>query len=145
MSAGWWALVAAIVVAVTIGVLHRVREGRIRKRPEGDGTVSAALVPETVRGKLGSGVTLVQLSTTFCAPCRHARVLLADLADRTAGLDHVEIDLTERPELAEELRVRRTPTTLAVDAGGHELLRVHGVPKRDRLLEALLPYLNRNS
>ncbi|MFB9429083.1 TlpA family protein disulfide reductase [Streptoalloteichus tenebrarius] len=105
------------------------------------GTAAGAHLPEVVRAALGEGVTLVQLSSTFCAPCRHARVLLSDLADRTEGLRHVEIDLTERPELAARLRVYRTPTTLALDESGRELLRVGGVPKRDALLDALRPHL----
>jgi len=88
-----------------------------------------------------AAVTLVQLTTTFCAPCRQARVLLADLARRTDGVHHTELDLTERPDLARELSVLRTPTTLAVDRAGTELLRVGGVPKRDTLLDALRPHL----
>jgi hypothetical protein len=37
--------------------------------------------------------------------------------------------------------VLRTPTTLAVDGSGTELLRVGGVPKRDELLAALRSHL----
>ena len=104
---------------------------------------TARPLPDDVRRLLDpdAAVTLVHLSTTFCAPCRHVRVLLADLADRTAGLHHAELDLTERPDLARELAVLTTPTTLAVDAAGTELLRVGGVPRRDELLNALGPHL----
>jgi hypothetical protein len=69
-------------------------------------------------------------------------VLLSDLAARTEGLHHTELDLTERPDLARELSVLRTPTTLAIDGRGTELLRVGGVPKRDQLLSALRPHLS---
>jgi hypothetical protein len=37
--------------------------------------------------------------------------------------------------------VLTTPTTLAVNAKGEELMRVGGVPKRDTLLAALRPHL----
>ncbi|HEX6356846.1 thioredoxin family protein [Actinophytocola sp.] len=113
----------------------KAREGRVR-------ATSASGLPADVRALLvPGGVTLVQLSTTFCAPCRHTRALLSHLANRTEGLHHTELDLTDRPDLARELSVLRTPTTLAVDAGGTEILRIGGVPKRDELLDALSPYL----
>lgn len=87
-------------------------------------------------------VTLVQLSTTFCAPCRHARAVLERVAKGTDGVAHVELDVTDRPELAEELRVLRTPTTIAFDAAGRELWRVGGVPKLAALRTALAPYMH---
>ena len=129
-------VIGTLVLASALGLALRARNGRVRTTtPTGD-------LPEDVRRALApGGVTLVQLSTTFCAPCRQARVLLADLASRTAGLHHTELDLTERPDLARELSVLRTPTTLAFDGHGTEILRVGGVPKRDALLDALRPHL----
>lgn len=128
-------LVGTLVLATVAGLVMKARNGRVR-------TASASLLPADVQAVLvPGGVTLVQLSTTFCAPCRHTRLLLSDLASRTDGLHHSELDLTERPELAKELAVLRTPTTLAVDRAGTEILRVGGVPKRDELLAALQPHL----
>ncbi|WP_436492759.1 TlpA family protein disulfide reductase [Actinokineospora sp. HUAS TT18] len=129
---------ATLVVASVIGLLLRRRDGRVRS------TEQVNIVPDDVRAVLdpGAAVTLVQLSTTFCAPCRHARVILTDLAKATDGLAHADIDLTDRPDLAQRLAVLRTPTTLAVDARGTEILRVGGVPKRESLLAALGPHLS---
>jgi thiol-disulfide isomerase/thioredoxin len=132
-------LVATLVVATAAGLVMKARNGRVRATA----TTLPAELPADIRAVLApDGVTLVQLSTTFCAPCRHARLLLSDLASRTTGLHHAELDLTERPELAKELSVLRTPTTLAIDGAGTELLRVGGVPKRDELLAALQPHLS---
>ena len=131
---GVWALLGALAVAGAIGVLLKVREGRISRRSSVD-------LPAPVRDLLVPGVTLVQLSTTFCAPCRHAKVVLSDLADRTDGLSHAELDVTNLPDVAAQLGVMRTPTTLALTADGVEVLRVGGVPKRDSLLAALRPHL----
>jgi thiol-disulfide isomerase/thioredoxin len=129
-------LIGTLVLAGVVGLVIRARNGRIRR------THPTTALPEDVRRALAPGeVTLVQLSTTFCAPCRHARIVLSDLAARTAGLRHTEFDLTNRPDLARELSVLRTPTTLAIDERGTELLRVGGVPKRDALLAALRPHL----
>jgi thiol-disulfide isomerase/thioredoxin len=90
-------------------------------------------------------VTLVQISTTFCAPCRHARAVLSPLAERTEGLRHVELDVTDQPEVAQALGVLRTPTTLAFSPAGKELLRVSGVPKAEAVLEALDEHLRASS
>ncbi|OLR90864.1 TlpA family protein disulfide reductase [Actinokineospora bangkokensis] len=129
--------VGTLLLATAIGFALRARDGRVKEK-----AVDQA-VPEEVRALLDpdAAVTLVQLSTTFCAPCRQARVLLADLAGRTGGLAHTDLDLTSQPRLAERLSVLRTPTTLAVDSRGVELLRVSGVPKRAELLAALAPHL----
>jgi thiol-disulfide isomerase/thioredoxin len=129
-------VLGTLAVAGVLGFALRARNGRVRQAKRGD-------LPEDVRRLLGAdaSVTLVQLSTTFCAPCRQARVVLADLAERTEGLHHAELDLTERPDLARALSVLRTPTTLAVDAHGTELLRIGGVPRRADLLDALRPHL----
>jgi len=135
---GVWALLAVAVAVGAIGLLLRAREGRIREaKPTGPalpGPVAALLHPD-------DPVTLVQLSTTFCTPCRQTRVLLADLAGRTGGLHHVDLDVTDLPEVAAELGVMRTPTTLALTRQGVEILRVGGVPKRDALLAALRDHL----
>ncbi|HEU5474129.1 MAG TPA: thioredoxin family protein [Actinophytocola sp.] len=130
-------LLGTLALAGVAGFAWRARQGRVRARTAG------RELPADVRAVLdpAAAVTLVQLSTTFCAPCRQTRVLLADLAERTEGLHHTELDLTERPDLARALSVLRTPTTLAVAAGGTELLRVGGVPRREALLEALRPHL----
>lgn len=128
-------LVGTLVLATAVGLVMKARNGQVR-------AASVSSLPADVRALVApAGVTLVQLSTTFCAPCRHARVLLSDLAARVDGLHHTELDLTERPDLARELSVLRTPTTLAVDGRGAEILRIGGVPKRDELLAALRPHL----
>lgn len=134
---GVWALLGALAVAGALAVLLKVREGRISSRAP----KPSADLPAPVRDLLAPGVTLVQLSTTFCAPCRHAKVILRDLADRTDGLTHAELDVTNLPDVTTSLGVMRTPTTLALTADGTEVLRVGGVPKRDSLLEALRPHL----
>ena len=136
---GLWVLVATLVAATAVGALLKARNGRVRDaKPaaarELPAPVTAALDP-------ASAVTLVQISTTFCAPCRHAKAVLAPLAERTAGLHHAELDVTNQPEVAQSLSVLRTPTTIALTPDGRELLRVGGVPKGAELLDALRPHL----
>ncbi len=147
---GWWALLAAVAVTLVIGLVWRAREGRVRtagKTAAGAGVAGSVSdqLPDGLRARLGdldgSGVTLLQLSTTFCAPCRHTRILLGDLAGRIEGMRHVEVDLTDHPEWSTPLGVHRTPTTLALDGHGRELFRVGGVPRRAELTAALRQHL----
>ncbi|GAB3578193.1 thioredoxin family protein [Amycolatopsis endophytica] len=136
---GVWVVLGTLVVAGIAGAVLRARNGRVRaarRSPASD-------LPEPVATALDTGaqVTLVQISTTFCTPCRHTRALLGPLAERTDGLNHVDLDVTNQPEVAQALGVLRTPTTIAFRADGTELLRVGGVPKRETLIEALRPHL----
>jgi thiol-disulfide isomerase/thioredoxin len=134
---GLWVVLGTLALGLVAGAVLRARNGRVRaaRRPHTlPGPVADALDPV-------SAVTLVQISTTFCAPCRHARAVLSSLADNTDGLRHVELDVTDQPEVAQALGILRTPTTLALAADGHELLRVGGVPKGSALLDALQPHL----
>jgi thiol-disulfide isomerase/thioredoxin len=139
---GVWVLVATLVAAVAVGVLLRARNGRVREADPAR-TLPARALPGPVTAVLdpASAVTLVQISTTFCAPCRHAKAVLGPLAERTDGLHHVELDVTNQPEVAQSLSVLRTPTTIALTPDGRELLRVGGVPKGPELLDALRPHL----
>jgi thiol-disulfide isomerase/thioredoxin len=137
MAIGVIVVLGVLAVATVAGLLQRSREGRVRAGHHDEA------VPGELRERVdaAAAVTLVQLSTTFCAPCRQTKVLLSDLAQRTDGLAHVDVDVTDKVELAESIGVRRTPTTLAVNRSGVELFRMSGVPQRDQVLHALRTHL----
>lgn len=138
-SIGLYALLGALVVAAAAAWWLRAREGRVRVT----GTEVSPGLPEPVLAALAEHptITLVQVSTTFCAPCRHARAVLDQLARTTDGVTHVELDVTDQPEVAASLGVLRTPTTVAFTSDGKELLRVGGVPRKESLVAALRPHL----
>lgn len=148
MTAGAWALLIALPSAVVIGLTLRALQGRVRPRKTStdvEDTVFTQL-PEQLRQRLADApednrICLLQLSTTFCAPCRHTRILLDNFAQRTEGVRHVEIDLTDHPDWTTSLRVHTTPTTLVLDRAGNELFRVSGVPRREVLDAALREHL----
>lgn len=145
MTAGAWTLLVSVLAAVLFGVVWRWREGRIRRNETEDSVLNR--LPDELAEKISADtapstqVVLLQLSTAFCAPCRHTRILLGDFAQRTEGVQHVEVDLTDHPEWSEPLGVHRTPTTLVLDRGGRELFRIHGVPRREELIRTLQPLL----
>ncbi|ACU40622.1 thioredoxin family protein [Actinosynnema pretiosum subsp. pretiosum] len=131
MTGGLLGLLSALVVVAAVAVALR---GRGRVRPG-----SRRGLPAEVRALLDpdAEVTLVQVTTRFCAGCRRSRQVLGALVERTGGLRLAELDVTERPALAADLGVLGTPTTIAYDRRGAELLRVTGVPDAEELSGAL--------
>jgi len=86
---------------------------------------------------LGDRATLLQFSSSFCAPCRATRQVLADGARSTEGIAHVEIDVADRADLVRVLDVRRTPTTFLLGPDGRIASRASGPPRKADVLAAL--------
>jgi thiol-disulfide isomerase/thioredoxin len=126
-----WALVAvlgAVAIATALGLAWRARTGRVHVgsgRPAERELAGIA----TAHGALGRRATLLQFSTELCAPCRSTARALGDLAGRRDGVAHVEIDLTDRPELAGRLGILQTPTTFVLDPRGRTRARIGGAPR----------------
>jgi thiol-disulfide isomerase/thioredoxin len=119
-------VIGLIVVLAALGVV-----GVVRTAPRVDASVAEVV------SELGGRATLVQFSSAFCAPCRATRVLLADLADGTPGVVHVDVDAESHLELVRTLRILKTPTTLVLDRTGAVVGRASGVPRRDEVLAVL--------
>jgi thiol-disulfide isomerase/thioredoxin len=135
---GLWLGLATMVAATLFGLFWRRRQGRLQT-----GADTAPGLPEPVLGRLdrAATVTLLLLTAPVCARCPQARALLSELVAVTPGVRHAELDLGAHPELATELGVRSTPTTLVVSRTGQELFRELGIPRRTELLSALQPHL----
>jgi thiol-disulfide isomerase/thioredoxin len=125
-------VVAAVLVLATAAALAlRWRDGRLK------GTRQQPLTVAELGRPLGTRATLLQFSSSFCAPCREARQLLADVAARAAGVAHVEIDVADRLDLVRLLDVRRTPTVFVLGPEGQITRRASGLPRRDEVLAAV--------
>jgi thiol-disulfide isomerase/thioredoxin len=123
---------ALLMLAVSIGVVLRLLDGRRRRGGE-------LRFDPTDAGdsQLGARATFVQFSTEMCTRCPQVRRMLSSYAAESDGLNHVEVDLTNRPDLSARYRVLQTPTTFVVDRSGAVRARFHGVPQRHALIEAL--------
>jgi thiol-disulfide isomerase/thioredoxin len=114
-------LLALVALATAIGLGWRASTGRVRLA-NGE-TVRLSEVP------LARRATLLQFSTEVCAPCVPTRRVLAQIADSTDGVSHVDLDLTHRPDLAARFNVLQTPTTLILDKTGAIRARIGGAPR----------------
>jgi len=125
-------VVAAVLALATVAALAlRRRDGQLR------GTRQQPLTAAELGQPLGTRATLLQFSSSFCAPCRAARQLLADVAVRDAGVAHVEIDVADRLDLVRLLDVRRTPTVFVLGPQGQITRRASGLPRREDVLAAV--------
>jgi len=120
-------LVALVAATTVVGLAWRATTGRARST-RGDEVVEPA---DVGAGGFGDRATLLQFSTEFCAPCRSTARVLGALAEDVSGVQHVEVDVTDRPELADRFRILQTPTTLVLDGTGAIRARIGGAPRAD--------------
>lgn len=128
-------LVAALLVlTVGVGAALRLRDGRSRaERADAPRVRAEDLSP----APLAPRATLVQFSTEMCARCPQVRRELGAWASEREGVEHLDIDLTARRDLAVRYGILSTPTTLVVDRDGVVRSRFHGVPRAHALEAAL--------
>lgn len=131
VTAGVIVAVAVLVLAAAGGVTWRRRDGRLKEARQRSLSVADLGQP------LGTKATLLQFSSSFCAPCHAASLLLADVAGHTEGVSHVEVDVADRLDLVRLLDVRRTPTVFVLGPRGQIARRASGVPRRDELAAAI--------
>jgi hypothetical protein len=136
--------VGVLVLATLVGLWWRARDGRIREiGPAGDrdDVAQQRIGPAELRAlgatADGPATTLLQFSSTFCAPCRVARRVCQGIASARDGVTHLEIDAESHLDLARSLGVWRTPTVLVVDPAGRIRYRSTGAPDRAQLDEAV--------
>jgi thiol-disulfide isomerase/thioredoxin len=143
---GLIALAAALVVATALGLALRWRAGRFRTARSGPpGQPERAAGPDRpdvlseadLGGRLGRQATLVQFSTAFCAPCRPTRQVLAQVAQMTDGVIHLEVDAADRLDLVRRLRINTTPTVLVLGPDGAVVKRAAGLPRKADVIAAL--------
>lgn len=132
---GPWVLLGAVVVASSLAGFLHWKNGRFAgsdARDDADRLTAADLGEP-----LGERATLVQFSSSFCAPCRATRVALSQVVDLVPGVTTVEIDAESELDLVRRLDILRTPTVLVLAPDGTVVRRASGAPTRDQVLVAL--------
>ena len=133
---GVWVLLGVLVLATIAGLVHRERNGKVREvTPAPDDSLRAVLAQ--LDEAPGERATLLQFSSAFCAPCRATRRILTEVTELVPGVAHVEVDAEQHLELVRRLDIRKTPTTLVLDARAREVKRASGQPRKADVLAAL--------
>jgi hypothetical protein len=122
-------VVGALLLLVAAGTLaYRARQRRLQRQPSGE-RLPAELVGDGDR-------TWVLFSTPWCATCGPAEQRLR-AADPAATV--TRIDATQRPDLADALRIRTAPTVLLAGPDGAVHRRLAGVDAVQAYLQDLTP------
>lgn len=155
MTSLWPVLAAALLLAVAtvLGLVWRRGQGRINAATGNRLTVTAVELADEagLHPQLGTEATLLQFSTEFCSRCPGTRRLLSSLTQASSdyperqAVAHIDVDLTNRPDLARRFNILQTPTTLILDRDGVVTMRIGGAPHRGDVVETLRTILKGNN
>lgn len=132
IAPGTLAATALIAIALLAGVLFKLFSGRGREISSAEAIdlfkLKAVKMGVPVK-EFGKKATLLQFSTEYCSICPSVSRLLSQLEYRNGGLLHLEVDITDRLDLAAHFQVSQTPTVFILDPQGQIKFRVSGAPK----------------
>lgn len=126
-------VIGLVAVATVAGLVWRARTGHVRREKAGDRVAAS----DVGAASFGTGATLLQFSTEFCAPCRATARILGEIEAERTGVEHVEVDLTHRPDLAGRFGILQTPTTLVLDGTGTVRARIGGAVRAGEVRSTL--------
>ncbi len=130
-----------VVISSAAGLVLRSSEGRLKKA-DGLTRVDAKELGSGIH--FGPNATLLQFSTEFCTKCPGTRVFLTNVARDNVGVEHLDIDITHRQDLAQKYKIMQTPTTLILDDSGAVAARIGGAPRPEAVRTALAIALRRD-
>lgn len=127
------ALVSAIVAAaVLVGVIWKLTTGKAKRIRDGlqvDLAELGALKNGRPVTAFGDRITFLQFSSEFCSQCVQTARILGELEQQSDDVLHLEVDITNRLDLASKYNILQTPTTLVLDRRGIVKSRIGGAPK----------------
>lgn len=133
-------VVAVILLAVAAGLFWRSKTGRSKKVADGQ-RINLAKLGATKYGKpvlaFGDRMTFLQFSTEFCSQCVQTARVYRELEEHSDGILHIEVDITNRLDLAKEFNILQTPTTLVLDATGRVTSRISGATKAQTIKDEI--------
>ena len=135
-----WLIAGLVAFATAAGLYWKARTGRahrVRSGEQVDLGKLEALKDGKAISKFGRKATALQFSTEVCSQCRQTARLLGELETKHKDLLHIEVDVTNRLDLAAHFKVLQTPTTLLLDSSGRVRARIGGAPKPQVLQEEL--------
>ena len=93
----------------------------------------------TLFSQLPNKPVIVYFTTPDCAPCKTVQRPALNRVTQLMGdsLQVVEIDATQRPDLAKQWGVMSVPTTFLLDARGEARYVNNGVTRAEKLMEQL--------
>jgi len=123
------AIVLIALLAVTIVVASVIQWRRLHPQMP---ILHEVIEPHRLGAdELGTSATLLQFSKAACVRCPGVHRTLRSVADEHDGVLHLDVDVTDRPDIARHFVVSQTPITLILDRHGMVQSRLGGPPGRD--------------
>jgi thiol-disulfide isomerase/thioredoxin len=134
-------IVLALVALATIaGLIWKARTGTAKKVKAGL-VIDLAEIAAIKDGKpvtaFGDRVTFLQFSSEVCSQCAQTARLFHELEAQHDDILHIEIDITNRLDLAKKFNILQTPTTLVLDKNGLVTSRIGGAAKPQTIQDEL--------
>ena len=133
-------VVGLIAFAGVLGWVWRVRTGRAKAIDRGE-LIDLKRLQATKAGlpvtAFGKRVTFLQVSSETCSTCKQTARLFDELEQTAEDVLHIEVDITNRLDLAKKFHVIQTPTTLVLDHTGRVTSRIGGAPKQSTIDQQL--------
>ncbi|MEO0067244.1 MAG: hypothetical protein RJB63_369 [Actinomycetota bacterium] len=129
-----------VAVATVAGLLWKARTGTAKKISSGE-VINLAEIRAVKNGKpvteFGERVTFLQFSSEFCSQCAQTARLFHELETQHSDILHIEVDITDRLDLANKFNILQTPTTLVLDKNGVVTSRIGGAAKPQTIQDEL--------
>jgi thioredoxin-related protein len=135
-------LLALGLLALTLaaGIFYKVSAGRGRSIQKSE-VIDLSRIGAHKNGspvtQPGKSATLLLFSTEYCGQCPGVRRSLTQIENGTEGVLQVEVDLTDRLDLAARFQISQTPTIFVLNDKGQVTYRVSGVPKQGLIQQEL--------
>jgi thiol-disulfide isomerase/thioredoxin len=133
-------VVVLVALSVALGLLWKARTGRSKAIARGE-LIDLAELGATRNGQpvksFGKRVTFLQFSSETCSICKQTARLFQELEQTAEDVLHIEVDITERLDLAKKFQILQTPTTLVLDHNGRVTSRIGGAPKQSTIDQEL--------
>ena len=113
------AVATLVALATGTGLLWRRLQSKV------DSPATEVRIPRSI---LDSSATLnlVQISAPLCSYCSAMRGILETVSSRISRVEHVDYDVSEVPDLVEDLHIRQTPTVFLTSVDGEVLSTLRG-------------------
>jgi thiol-disulfide isomerase/thioredoxin len=129
-----------LAVATAVGLIWKARTGTAKKIVSGeiiDLKEIAALKNGQPVTEFGERVTFLQFSSEMCSQCVQTSRLFDELEAAHDDILHIEVDITNRIDLANKFNILQTPTTLVLDKNGVVTSRIGGAAKPQTIQDEL--------
>jgi thiol-disulfide isomerase/thioredoxin len=134
------AVVALVALATIAGLIWKAKTGTAKKIASGE-VIDLEEIAAVKDGKpvlkFGERVTFLQFSSEVCSQCVQTARLFHELEAQHDDVLHLEVNITNRLDLAKKFNILQTPTTLVLDKNGVVTSRIGGAAKSQTIEDEL--------